>query len=173
MDAIRNLLGLEGETATALDSLMRAYEGSTSYKIGAEVDPIRASGGSSAMASVSYIGISDALYRAAIYYGLNTNGFIPNNALQKDVNAFKAILEQNGLTLANAKNGGQYVAIKNTRVPYDLYSAYEVQTEELEREKAEVRAQEEAAQREQELDERVKEIYDADNRRIPSVISMA
>ena len=164
MDAIRNLLGLEGETATALDSLMRAYEGSTSYEIGAEVDPNRAAGGSSAMVSASYIGITDELYRAAIYYGLNENGFIPNNALQKDVNAFKALLEQNGLTLAKAKNGGQYVAIKGTRVPYDLYAAYEIQMEELEREKEEVRLEEEAAQAKREIEERIREIYEADER---------
>jgi hypothetical protein len=162
--AIRELMGLAESENTAFDSLLTAYEGSYAYRVGETIDPDTRKAKKSAMASASYIGISDALYRASIYYGLNTNGFIPDNALQKDVNAFKAILEQNGLTLSKAKNGSQYVSIKNTRVPYDLYSAYDIQTEELEREQAEVRAQEEAAQREQELDERVREIYDADDR---------
>jgi hypothetical protein len=127
--AVRELMGLAESENTAFDSLLTAYEGAYSYKVGEAIDPNATKGGSSAMGPRLNIQISDELYQAAIFYGLNENGFIPDNALQKDINAFKSLLERNGLTLAKAKNGGLYVAIKNTRIPYDLYTAYDVQQE--------------------------------------------
>jgi hypothetical protein len=160
--AVRELMGLAESENTAFDSLLTAYEGAYSYKVGEAIDPNATKGGSSAMGPRLNIQISDELYQAAIFYGLNENGFIPDNALQKDINAFKSLLERNGLTLAKAKNGGLYVAIKNTRIPYDLYTAYDVQQEELNREIAEIEALEEQAQRERELQERLREIHDAD-----------
>ena len=162
--AVRELMGLSESENTAFDSLLTAYEGSYAYKVGEKIDPQAAKGGKSAMGPSLSIQISDELYQAAIFYGLNENGFIPNNALQKDINAFKSLLERNGLTLAKAKNGGLYVAIKNTRVPYDLYSAYDMQTAELERDIAETMALEEQAQRQRELEERIREIHEADGR---------
>jgi hypothetical protein len=65
--------------------------------------------------------VSDALYEQALYYGVNTKGFIPNNAQTKDIRAFKQVLEQSGLTLSRANNGGIYVSTPN-RVPVDIYS---------------------------------------------------
>ena len=123
--AVRELMGLSESENTAFDSLLTAYEGSYAYEIGEGISAISSNKTDSSMALNRSIAITDELYQAAIFYGLNENGFIPSNALQKDINAFKSLLERNGLTLAKAKNGGLYVAIKNTRVPYDLYTAFD------------------------------------------------
>ena len=107
--------------------------------------------------------VSDALYEQALYYGVNTKGFIPNNAQTKDIRAFKQVLEQSGLTLSRANNGGIYVSTPN-RVPVDIYKQYRRSQEELGREIAEVEAEEKAMREAQELESRIMEIYEADER---------
>jgi hypothetical protein len=111
----------------------------------------------------STVEVSDALYEQALYYGVNTKGFVPNNAQTKDIRAFKQVLEQSGLTLSRANNGGIYVSTPN-RVPVDIYKQYRRSQEELGREIAEVEAEEKAMREAQELESRIMEIYEADER---------
>jgi len=148
------VLGYDGVYATPRSDMDNSTYGTVIYDVKTEPK------GTEQKATVE---VSDALYEQALYYGVNTKGFIPNNAQTKDIRAFKQVLEQSGLTLSRANNGGIYVSTPN-RVPVDIYKQYKRSQEELGREIAEIEAEEKAMREAQELEQRVMEIYEADER---------
>ena len=162
VESIRKLLGLDKKYATALDSLLSAYEESIPYGVGDTVEISIGRSRDSMLSNRSDVYVSGKLYEAAKFYGVNTKGFMPDNAQQNSIDKMRELLEENGLTLAKARNGSLYVV--RGRKPFNIYAVYKQQQEISENEEAQDRLMESKRQEALDLEERLRDIHEADGR---------
>ena len=102
--------------------------------------------------------ISEPLHDAAVRYNVNEKGFMPNDAPTENIIQFGKMLAKEGFGLGRASNGSRYVT-RNGRL-FRIFEAYRKQRSEDIQDRIEY----EAEQRARELEERIIEIYNADER---------